>query len=74
MEWDDEALKIWHFPRSDIPEDIVLAGVMEGTGPEPENWGPPQAVFGGSQCDADTFFYDLSLVINIVSRTPIRWT
>ena len=44
MEWDDEALKIWHFPRSDIPEDIVLAGVMEGTGPEPENWGPPQAV------------------------------
>ncbi|KAK7744833.1 hypothetical protein SLS62_009995 [Diatrype stigma] len=62
LEWDNEELKIWHFPRSAIPDDIVYAG--SSASPEPETWGPPQAVFGGSDCDADTYFYNLSLVIN----------
>ena len=62
MEWDEDALRIWHFPRSGIPDDIVLPG----GGPDPESWGPPQAVFGGAGCDPETYFYDLSLVINIV--------
>ncbi|EMR61696.1 putative endo- -beta- protein [Eutypa lata UCREL1] len=61
LEWDDEELKIWHFPRSAIPDDIVYAGIVS---PNPETWGPPQAVFGGSDCDANTYFYNLSLVIN----------
>ena len=71
MEWDEEALRIWHFPRSAIPIDITLAGAVPGSstmspGPDPESWGPPQAVFGGASCNPDTYFYDLSLVLNIV--------
>ncbi|RYO92003.1 hypothetical protein DL764_008206 [Monosporascus ibericus] len=62
LEWDDEDLRVWHFPRSAIPDDIVYAGILS---PDPKTWGPPQAVFGGSACDADTYFYNLSLVINI---------
>lgn len=69
LEWDDEELKIWHFPRSAIPDDIVYAGIVS---PNPETWGPPQAVFGGSDCDADTYFYNLSLVINTVSLFKAR--
>ncbi|KAI0008572.1 glycoside hydrolase family 16 protein [Xylariaceae sp. FL0662B] len=62
MEWDSDALKLWHFPRSNTPADIKMAPVVS---PNPENWGPPQAIFGGSDCDADTFFFNMSLVINI---------
>ncbi len=67
LEWDDEALKVWHFARSGIPDDIVYAG---DASPDPRNWGTPQAVFGGAGCDADTYFHDLSLALNIVSRDP----
>ncbi|KAI0023066.1 glycoside hydrolase family 16 protein [Xylariomycetidae sp. FL0641] len=61
MEWTSEALKLWHFPRSTIPADITYAPVVT---PNPANWGPPQAIFGGSACDADSHFFNMSLVIN----------
>ncbi|KAH9897221.1 glycoside hydrolase family 16 protein [Xylariomycetidae sp. FL2044] len=61
LEWDSEDLKLWHFPRSAIPDDIRLAPVVT---PDPSSWGPPQAIFGGSGCDADNYFYNMSLVIN----------
>ncbi|KAI1079214.1 glycoside hydrolase family 16 protein [Whalleya microplaca] len=62
MEWDADALKLWHFPKSNTPEDIKLAPVVS---PDPANWGPPQAIFGGPGCDADTYFYNMNLVLNI---------
>ncbi|KAI1381921.1 glycoside hydrolase family 16 protein [Hypoxylon crocopeplum] len=62
LEWDSQDLKLWHFPRSTIPDNIVYAHVL---GPDPSGWGPPQAIFGGSSCDADTHFFNLSLVLNI---------
>ncbi|KAI8632159.1 glycoside hydrolase family 16 protein [Xylariaceae sp. FL1651] len=61
LEWDREVIKIWHFPRSAIPEDISLAPIIK---PDPATWGPPQALFGGSGCEADTYFFNMSLVIN----------
>ncbi|XXG94258.1 hypothetical protein Hte_000512 [Hypoxylon texense] len=61
LEWDSEALKIWHFPRSAIPDNIVY-GHTEG--PDPSTWGPPQAIFGGSSCDPDTYFFNMSLVFS----------
>lgn len=63
LEWDDDDLKIWHFPRSEIPSDITAGK------PKPMNWGLPQARFGGSECNADKYFYNMSLVINTV-RSP----
>ncbi|KAI0203770.1 hypothetical protein F4808DRAFT_476169 [Astrocystis sublimbata] len=61
MEWDAEDIKIWHFARASIPEDIKTAPM---TTPDPSTWGPPQARFGGSSCDAKSHFWNMSLVIN----------
>lgn len=66
MEWDSDGLKVWHFARSTLPGDIALAPMVV---PDPKAWGPPAAVFGGPSCDADSFFYNMSLVINIVSTS-----
>ncbi|KAF3064115.1 Endo-1,3(4)-beta-glucanase xgeA [Daldinia childiae] len=62
LEWDSEDLKLWHFPRSIIPDNIVYAHVV---GPDPSTWGPPHAVFGGSSCSPDEYFFNMSLVLNI---------
>ncbi|KAK8128205.1 hypothetical protein PG984_009313 [Apiospora sp. TS-2023a] len=62
LEWESDGLKIWHFPRSNIPSDIAFAPL---TSPDPASWGPPQAIFGGSGCDTDSFFFNMSLVINV---------
>ncbi|KAK2608952.1 hypothetical protein QQS21_002528 [Conoideocrella luteorostrata] len=59
MEWDSDFIKIWHFARVNIPRDIT------NKQPTPKDWGTPDAVFGGSGCDVDKFFKDMSLVINI---------
>ncbi|KAI2635392.1 concanavalin A-like lectin/glucanase domain-containing protein [Xylaria nigripes] len=61
LEWDSNDIKIWHFSRSAIPENIKLAPMVR---PEPNTWGPPQVVFGGSRCKVDSYFYDMSLAIN----------
>ncbi|ORY65499.1 uncharacterized protein BCR38DRAFT_484914 [Pseudomassariella vexata] len=61
LEWNSDGLKIWHFTRSKLPGDIVFAPIIH---PDPSSWGPPQAFFGGSSCDTDSFF-NMSLVINI---------
>jgi len=59
LEWDEEFLKMWHFPRAGIPADIQVGR------PQPSGWGLPHALFGGSGCDADTHFFNMSLVLNI---------
>ncbi|KAI8954064.1 glycoside hydrolase family 16 protein [Xylaria longipes] len=61
LEWDSQDIKIWHFPRTAIPNDIKLAPMAT---PDPTTWGPPQALFGGSSCEADSYFFNMSLVIN----------
>lgn len=60
LEWTDEAIKIWHFPRTAIPSDITAKQ------PDPSSWGEPEALFGGSSCDVDDFFNDMSIVLNMV--------
>ncbi|KAB5518842.1 hypothetical protein GE09DRAFT_1155531 [Coniochaeta sp. 2T2.1] len=59
LEWTDEAIKIWNFPRTAIPADIT------NKQPDPSSWGLPQALFGGSTCDVDRFFNDMNIVINM---------
>ncbi|RCI14062.1 hypothetical protein L249_8055 [Ophiocordyceps polyrhachis-furcata BCC 54312] len=59
MLWDSSHIKVWHFPRSEIPGDI------EAKRPDPQLWKPPVAVFGGSKCAVDSFFKNMKLVINI---------
>lgn len=61
MLWDSDYIRLWHFSRDNIPSDI------DAKNPEPETWGLPDALFGGSKCNVDSFFKDMSIVINIVS-------
>jgi hypothetical protein len=62
MDWDSERIRVWHFPRGRIPSDI------KAKRPNPSNWGLPQAAFGGRSCDVDSYFKDMSIVLNIVSH------
>ncbi|OHE98845.1 mixed-linked glucanase [Colletotrichum orchidophilum] len=57
LEWTSEAISIWHWPRQSIPEDIVAKN------PDPSGWGLPTALFGTSTCNVDTYFKDMSIVI-----------
>ncbi|KAL3953449.1 hypothetical protein ACCO45_011405 [Purpureocillium lilacinum] len=50
---------VWHFTRDEIPEDVGRKR------PSPSSWRLPDAVFGGSSCQVDKFFKQMSLVINI---------
>lgn len=61
LQWTDEAISIWHFPRTSIPADIVAKQ------PDPSSWGLPQALFGSTGCDVDTHFNNMNIVLNIVS-------
>lgn len=61
LQWTDDAIKIWHFPRTGIPADIV------NKTPDPTTWGTPQALFGSTGCDVPTHFNDMNIVLNIVS-------
>jgi hypothetical protein len=42
--------------------------------PDPSTWGRPQALFGDSgdpdSCDVGISFYNMSIVLDIVSRSP----
>lgn len=56
---DSTGIRIWHFARADIPQDIT-----NGT-PDPTTWGEPVASFSSSTCNTATKFYDHVLTINI---------
>ncbi|TVY13760.1 putative endo-1,3(4)-beta-glucanase [Lachnellula arida] len=56
-EWTSQYIKIWFFPRSNIPQDITN-GV-----PDPETWGTPQANFQGS-CDIASHFANHNLIFD----------
>jgi hypothetical protein len=58
-EWTSIAIKVWFFPRSNIPADI-LAG-----SPDPNNpaWGIPQANFAGS-CNINEHFASHSIIFD----------
>ena len=55
--WTSAGVKIWFFPRGNIPEDI-------GSGkPKPEGWREPNADFvGGKGCEFDKHFRDHRIV------------
>ncbi|KAI5463733.1 Pex12 amino terminal region-domain-containing protein [Mariannaea sp. PMI_226] len=59
VQWDESYLRVWHFARGSIPADI------EAKNPDPSKWGLPEAIFGGSTCEVDSFFKNMNIVINI---------
>lgn len=65
LEWTSDAIKIWHFPRTGIPQDIIEKV------PDPSSWGAPQALLDTSACDMEMHFSNMSIVLNIVSNTEL---
>ncbi|KAF7308921.1 GH16 domain-containing protein [Mycena kentingensis (nom. inval.)] len=49
---DASGIKVWRFPRTDIPADITAQK------PDPSTWGKPAALFSSSTCDIKEHFKD----------------
>lgn len=61
LQWTDEAIRVWHFPRHGIPQDITSKKL------DPSGWGSPLALFGTSSCDINSHFANMSIVLDTVS-------
>jgi len=56
--WNNEGIKIWHFPRTNIPKDI------QDKQPDPSTWGTPAAFWSPDGCDMQSHFFDHVLTID----------
>jgi hypothetical protein len=54
-EWTSRGIKIWHFPRSKIPDNI------QQNEPDPGTWDTPLAAFSGD-CEFDQRFYEAKVI------------
>ncbi|GAA5942461.1 hypothetical protein JCM10213_004783 [Rhodosporidiobolus nylandii] len=59
MNWDEEGIAVYFFPRGSIPSDLTSES------PDPSSWGPPRARWDASTCSPSQFFGDQTIVINI---------
>lgn len=58
MQWDEDGIQIWFFPRSNIPSDIS-AGAPLST-----KWGQPMARWPADKCNPTQFFKDHSVIFD----------
>ncbi|PCH33206.1 glycoside hydrolase family 16 protein [Wolfiporia cocos MD-104 SS10] len=58
MQWDDNGVSVWFFPRSDIPSDIT-----DGS-PDSSGWGTPMANWPATGCNPSTYFYQHSAIFD----------
>jgi len=56
MEWTEWAIKVWFWPRSQVPADVW-------GNPEPVNWGAPAGQFSGG-CTINNFFRDHRIIFD----------
>ena len=58
-EWTSAYIKIWFFPRNQIPTDITIGK------PDPSTWTEPQAFFkGGANCNIDSHFAQNQIIFD----------
>jgi len=58
MLWDQVGIRVWNFPRSEVPGDLDA-----GT-PNPSTWPVPDAFWSTTTCPVDEFFSEHVIVIN----------
>ncbi|EME88045.1 glycoside hydrolase family 16 protein, partial [Pseudocercospora fijiensis CIRAD86] len=58
VEWTSVAIRVWFFPRNNIPASVTAIN------PDTSTWGLPAANYEGS-CNIDSYFTNASLVFNI---------
>ena len=59
MQWTSENIRVWFFPRDQLPSDIANGD----PNPNPGSWGLPRAHFQGD-CVIDEHFQSHKLIIN----------
>jgi hypothetical protein len=59
VEWRDEGIRMWQFPRDTVPGDITSKQ------PNPAVWGKAAADFPNTDCDIGNHFKNSSIVANI---------
>lgn len=57
--WDGAGLKMWNWPRANVPRDLTARA------PEPLTWGKPVAVFDRASCDPYTYFHAQVIIMNV---------
>ncbi|KAG9058872.1 hypothetical protein FS842_000069 [Serendipita sp. 407] len=57
--WNEEGIRIWHFSRLNVPEDIT------NKTPNPDSWGAPVAFWSAATCPMNQYFTDQSFIFNI---------
>lgn len=60
MELRDAGIRVWFFPRDDIPSDIT-----NGSSPNPESWSEALADFPNTDCDISKHFTNQSIIVDI---------
>ena len=64
MEWRDAGIRVWFFPRGDVPSNIPT-DVANNSAPDPSTWGTPLADFPDTHCDISSHFKNQSIIANI---------
>ena len=60
MNWDTNGMKVWFFPRSNIPQDLASGSLDFASFPEPDIF----YAFGAGTCDP-SFFQRMKMIINL---------
>ncbi|KAK5011729.1 glycoside hydrolase family 16 protein [Cryomyces antarcticus] len=62
MEWRSDGIRVWFFPRTSIPTDLVSSN---DASPDPSSWGTALADFPSTDCDISSHFKNQSIIANI---------
>jgi len=76
VEWRDEGIRMWQWPRAAVPADVAMAGAGGGNppsngtssgggGPDPSSWGTALADFPNTECNMGQHFRNASIIANI---------
>lgn len=60
LEWRAEGIRMWQFPRRDIPRDV-----RSGQSPDPSSWGQALADFPDTGCDVAGRFRNQSVQLDL---------
>lgn len=58
VNWDDNGIEIYFFPRGQIPNDLIAEA------PQPTTWGTAMASFPSQNCNTGQFFKNHSIIFD----------